>query len=157
YTGGDILAHGDVFDRRTTFVPWIDRNIAFVNGLAERGLIALHACAGLLGIWFLWTAALRAQRPARVRDAFGLLLAVTPVFARYSMTESSHIWIWCLHAAFACALAELCTRPRCHIESWAILAIAPIAGASIRLESSLLLATALFVAWPALPKLREIR
>jgi hypothetical protein len=146
YSGGNIPQIGGAFQLRTTVVPWPDQLIAFDMHAGESGLIATHFVAGLAGIALLWGAVRRSGRAPLVRDVFGGLLAVIPAYARYSVTDSSHVWAWTCFASSTFALSARTSNDSSRWWDWILIVLAPVLGAPIRLESSILQFAAIFLA-----------
>jgi hypothetical protein len=146
YTGGNVLGAPGVFDRASSYVPWIDRLVCFQLRWPWPALNLLHLAASIASIVLFWGTLFVLEAKAISRDLFAGILATTPVFVRYGVTESSHIWASCCFAAAAIALARSADGKPPRWDVWVLLAAAPILGGTIRLESAPLLgAAALFV------------
>jgi hypothetical protein len=146
YTGGNIPEIPGAFSLRTTLVPWPDRLVAFDLHGGERGLIAVHFVAGLAAVALLWGAVRRSGRAPAVCNVFGALLAIVPAYVRYSVTDSSHVWELTCFAASAFALSARESRDTNRWFEWLLIVLAPVLGAPIRIESSILQFAALFLA-----------
>lgn len=143
YPGGNVLRAPGVYDHATTFVPWIDRFVAFQRGWADVGLGWTHLAASLLGLVMVWASLAAGGAPLAVKVLTCAGFALTPMYVRYAVTDSSHLWAWVCFAGATAALGRAVHRRQTSFDDVAIVVLAPLLGAPIRLESAPLIAAAL--------------
>jgi hypothetical protein len=143
YTGGNVLGAPGVYHHATAAVPWIDRLVGFELGWADVGLGWTHLAASLVGIVMVWSALSAGGASLAVKALTTLGFALTPMYVRYAVTDSSHLWAWVAFTAAAAALGRAVHRGETAIDDVAIAVLAPVLGAPIRLESAPLLAAAI--------------
>ncbi len=121
-----------------TFQPLPSRLIIFGLGWATAGISAFNLIAGTAAIVYLGYAALRSGFRRRTVQLFTVLLAVTPLYVRYSALDAPHALIVLLFAAATAAYCRLETGGGDHWE-YTLLALGIVLASPIRIESMPLL------------------
>ncbi len=121
-----------------SFQPLPNRFIIFELGWATRGIETLNLIAGTAAIVYLGYAALRGGFRSRTARLFALLIAVTPLYVRYSALDGPHALIVLLFAVATAAYCRLATGSGDRWE-YMLLALGIILAAPLRIESTLLL------------------
>jgi hypothetical protein len=121
-----------------TFQPLPNRLIIFDLGWATAGIAAFNLIAGTVAIVYMGYAALRGGFRLRTVYLFTVLLAITPLYVRYSALDGPHALIVLLFAAATAAYCRLGTGSGDHWE-YALLALGIVLAAPNRIESMPLL------------------
>jgi hypothetical protein len=146
YTGVANIGLDEVYTRTTTYMPWISRVVTFDLGVV--GIRALNLLLGCLSVFYLWYTARVSGHSRRACRVFAVLLAITPVFVRFSASDASHTVAVFLYACAAAAFVE-CRRDHESVAAHLLLFTAVVLGMPIRLESSILFVTVPCFLWRA--------
>lgn len=130
-----------LYTRTFTYLPLSSWVIGFKLGAGFNGLLAYNLIISTLSIGLLWYAALAAGQRPRAAALFALLLAITPMYVRYSVSDGQHTTVLFLYAVTAAALVAHSER---HVSWWVlpVLFAAVVLGMPIRAESAALFLSA---------------
>ena len=154
YFGMANAVTDNIYTRKTTYLPLPNRVVIFDLGLGAEGIWGLNLIVGLAGVGLLTYAARRAGHTSRAVHIFSLLLAVTPMYVRYSASDASHTMIFFLYACGAAAYARLATGSGGKAE-YGLLVPAVLLAALVRVESAPVLLAMIFLPYHGGKSARE--
>ncbi len=145
FTIANLPWTGRIFTQSTAYLPLPMRLIAFDLSFGFDGLVGLNLITGIACVLMAWHAARRSGYGENLSLVLGLLVAVTPMYVRLSVSDSTHLIPLALWLSSALAFAAVRDGER-GIVLQCVLFSATALGCLFRAEAALLMpAVPLFV------------